>query len=53
MTDAIDTSKMSKGKADALEAAEAARDAGKKGVKSFAGGLFMGDADFDLIYPLG
>ena len=51
MTDEIDTSKMSKGKADAMEAAEAARDAGKKGVKSYAGGLFMGDADFDLIYP--
>ena len=31
MTDEIDTSKMSKGKADALEAAEAARDGGKKG----------------------
>ena len=31
----IDTSKMSKGKADALEAAEAARDKGKSGVKSF------------------
>lgn len=40
---------MSQGKADALEAAEAARDAGKKGVKSFAGGLFVGDADFQLI----
>lgn len=51
MTDEIDTSKMSKGKADALEAAEAARDVGKKGVKSFSGGLFIGDADFDLIYP--
>ena len=47
----IDTSKMSKGKADALEAAEAARDGGKKGVKSFSGGLFTGDADFDLIFP--
>ena len=47
----IDTSKMSKGKADALEAAEAARDGGKKGVKSFSGGLFTGEADFDLIYP--
>ena len=36
----IDTSKMSKGKADALEALESfARDGGK-GVKSFSGGLF-------------
>ena len=47
----IDTSKMSKGKADALEAAEAARDGGKKGVKSFSGGLFTGEANYDLIYP--
>jgi len=47
----IDTSKMSKGKADALEAAEAARDKGKKGVKSFSGGLFTGEANYDLIYP--
>ena len=47
----IDTSKMSKGKADALEAAEAARDTGKKGVKSFSGGLFTGEANYDLIYP--
>ena len=36
----IDTTKMSKGKADALEAAESARDKGKKGTKSFSGGLF-------------
>ena len=35
----IDTSKMSKGKADALKA-RAARDKGKKGTKSFSGGLF-------------
>ena len=47
----IDTSKMSKGKADALEAAEAARDKGKKGAKSFSGGLFTGEANYDLIYP--
>ena len=47
----IDTSKMSKGKADALEAAEAARDKGKSGVKSFSGGLFTGEANYDLIYP--
>ena len=47
----IDTSKMSKGKADALEAAEAARDKGKKGTKSFSGGLFTGEANYDLIYP--
>ena len=47
----IDTSKMSKGKADALEAAEAARDKGKKGTKSFSGGLFTGEANDDLIYP--
>jgi alkylation response protein AidB-like acyl-CoA dehydrogenase len=51
MTDQIDTSKMSKGKADALEAAEAARDGGKEGVKSFSGGLFTGEANYDLIYP--
>ena len=42
---------MSKGKADALEAAEAARDGGKKGVKSFSGGLFTGEANYNLIYP--
>ena len=47
----IDTSKMSKGKADALEAAESARDKGKKGTKSFSGGLFTGEANYDLIYP--
>ena len=47
----IDTSKMSKGKADALEAAEAARDKGKSGVKSFSGGLFTGEANYNLIYP--
>ena len=48
----IDTSKMSKGKADALEAvSRTARDKGKKGTKSFSGGLFTGEANYDLIYP--
>ena len=44
----IDTSKMSEGKAAALEIAEAGRD---KLNKNFAGDLFFGDADFNKIYP--
>ena len=44
----IDTSKMSKEKAAALEIAEAGRDDLKK---NFAGGLFTGDTDFSSISP--
>lgn len=44
----IDTSKMSKGKADALEIAEAGRDDLKK---NFAGNIFTGITDFKSIYP--
>ena len=44
----IDTSKMSKEKAAALEIAEAGRDNLNK---NFAGDLFFGDADFNKIYP--
>ena len=44
----IDTSKMSKEKADALEIAEAGRD---KLSKSFAGGLYNGEVDFRAIFP--
>jgi alkylation response protein AidB-like acyl-CoA dehydrogenase len=46
----IDTSKMSKGKRDALELAEASRDPlDERG--SFASNLFIGRYDFDRIYP--
>ena len=46
----IDTSKMSKGKRDALELAEASRDPlDERG--SFASNLFIGRFDFDRIYP--
>ena len=44
----IDTSKMSEGKAAALEIAEAGRD---KLNKNFAGDLFFGEADFNKLYP--
>jgi alkylation response protein AidB-like acyl-CoA dehydrogenase len=44
----IDTSKMSKGKADAMEIAEAGRDNLEK---SFAGGLFFGNASFNSVFP--
>ena len=44
----IDTSKMSKAKADALEIAEAGRDNLEK---SFAGGLFFGEVNFDSVFP--
>ncbi|MAG59512.1 DNA polymerase II [Candidatus Woesebacteria bacterium] len=44
----IDTSKMSKGKADAMEIAEAGRD---KLNKTFAGGLYNGDVNFKDIFP--
>ena len=47
---AIDTSKMSKGKREALELAEASRDPlDDRG--SFASNLFIGRYDFDRIYP--
>src|SRR5438093_8271871 len=47
---AIDTSKMSKGKREALELAEASRDPlDDRG--SFASNLFIGRFDFDRIYP--
>jgi len=45
----IDTSKMSKGKADALEIAEAARD--EMTQKSLAGGLFVGEFNYSNGYP--
>src|ERR1700722_13025957 len=46
----IDTSKMSKGKREALELAEASRDPlDDRG--SFASNLFIGRYDFDRIYP--
>jgi hypothetical protein len=46
----IDTSKMSKGKRDALELTEASRDPlDERG--SFASNLFVGRYDFDRIYP--
>jgi alkylation response protein AidB-like acyl-CoA dehydrogenase len=46
----IDTSKMSKGKRDALELAEASRDPlDERG--SFASNLFIGRYDFNRIYP--
>src|SRR5881296_1742404 len=47
---AIDTSKMSKGKREALELTEASRDPlDERG--SFASNLFIGRYDFDRIYP--
>src|SRR4026207_2380994 len=47
---AIDTSKMSKGKREALELAEASRDPlDERG--SFASNLFIGRYDFNRIYP--
>src|SRR5438046_3926077 len=46
----IDTSKMSKGKREALEVAEASRDPlDERG--SFASNLFIGRYDFNRIYP--
>ena len=45
----IDTSKMSKEKAAALEVAEAARDEMKD--KSLAGGLFVGELNYDNSFP--
>ncbi|MEY2601703.1 MAG: hypothetical protein QOJ36_1022, partial [Verrucomicrobiota bacterium] len=46
----IDTSKMSKGKREALELAEASRDPlDERG--SFASNLFIGRYDFSRIYP--
>ena len=45
----IDTSKMSKGKAAALDVAEAARDEMKQ--KSLAGGLFVGDLNLNNVQP--
>ena len=45
----IDTSKMSKGKAEALEVAEAARDEMKE--KSLAGGLFVGELNLSNARP--
>src|ERR1019366_9913600 len=46
----IDTSKMSKGKREALELTEASRDPlDERG--SFASNLFVGRYDFDRIYP--
>src|SRR5690242_16406741 len=46
----IDTSKMSKGKREALELAEASRDPlDERG--SFASNLFIGRYDFDRIHP--
>lgn len=46
----IDTSKMSKGKQQALEMTEASRDEAKLR-DSFAGQLFMGKLDWDALYP--
>jgi len=49
-TSVIDTSKMAKGKREALELAEASRDPlDDRG--SFASNLFIGRYDFDRIYP--
>ena len=45
----IDTTKMSKGKAEALEIAEAARDAMDE--KSLAGGLYIGELNYNNAYP--
>ena len=45
----IDTSNMSKGKADALEIAEAARD--EMNEKSLAGGLFVGELNLNNASP--
>ena len=45
----IDTSKMSKGKAAALEVAEAARDEMRE--KSLAGGLFVGELNLKNALP--
>ena len=45
----IDTSNMSKGKADALEIAEAARD--EMTQKSLAGGLYVGEFNYSNAYP--
>ena len=45
----IDTSKMSKGKAAAMEVAEAARDEMKE--KSLAGGLFVGELNLENARP--
>ncbi len=46
----IDTSGMSEGKRDALEMAESARESFWE-YPTFAGGLFMGKIDWDLIHP--
>ena len=46
----IDTSKMSDGKQAALQLAEASRDVVEP-YHSFAGQLFMGHVDWDMIYP--
>jgi hypothetical protein len=45
----IDTSKMSKGKAAALNVAEAARD--EMNEKSLAGGLFVGELNLENAHP--
>ena len=45
----IDTSNMSKGKAEALEIAEAARD--EMTQKSLAGGLYVGEFNYSNAYP--
>ena len=45
----IDTSNMSKGKADALEIAEAARD--EMTQKSLAGGFYVGEFNHKNTYP--
>jgi hypothetical protein len=47
---AVDTSKMSKGKADAMEVAEDSRQTVWEDV-SFAGELFMGRFRDDLVWP--
>ena len=49
-TGAIDTSKMSEGKRQALELAESSRDV-TQSTTSFAAGIFMGDFQWDLIHP--
>lgn len=46
----IDTSKMSKGKADAMEVTEDSREISGE-LSSFAGGLFMGHFRSDLMWP--
>ena len=46
----IDTSKMSQGQREALELAEAAREAAQA-ERGFAGGLFMGRFNFSQIHP--